>query len=67
MRQLIVLQQYLRARHDERGASAVEYGLLVALIAAIIVGSVLLLGNALDGIFDSTGDCVAAPNSTNCP
>ena len=58
MRQLIVLQQYLRARHDERGASAVEYGLLVALIAAIIVASVLFLGNALDGIFDATGDCI---------
>ena len=66
MRQLIVLQQYLRARHDERGASAVEYGLLVALIAAIIVGSVLLLGNALDGIFNDTQACVNTPTAANC-
>ena len=58
MRQFIVLQQYLRARHDERGASAVEYGLLVALIAALIVASVLFLGNALNGIFDDTGTCI---------
>ncbi|SOC51923.1 Flp family type IVb pilin [Ornithinimicrobium cerasi] len=28
----------------ERGATAVEYGLLVALIAAIIVGTVVILG-----------------------
>ncbi len=36
---------------DEEGASAVEYGLLVALIAAVIIGAVNLLGNTLRGIF----------------
>ena len=30
------------ARHNENGASAVEYGLLVALIAAVIIGAVTL-------------------------
>ena len=39
------------ARSDERGASAVEYGLLVALIAAVIVGAVMALGGTLNGIF----------------
>ena len=29
---------------DEEGATAVEYGLIVALIAAVIVGTVLVLG-----------------------
>ncbi|MFJ6535331.1 Flp family type IVb pilin [Paenarthrobacter sp. NPDC091711] len=29
---------------EEKGATAVEYGLLVALIAAVIVGTVLTLG-----------------------
>ena len=39
------LQILLNARRDdERGATAVEYGLLVALIAAVIVGIVLTLG-----------------------
>ena len=33
---------------DESGASAVEYGLLVALIAAIIVGSVGILGRRVN-------------------
>ena len=32
------------AEHDERGASAVEYGLLIAGIAALIVAAVFLLG-----------------------
>lgn len=33
---------------DERGASAVEYGLLVALIAAVIVATVAILGERVD-------------------
>ena len=35
------------AKMDERGASAVEYGLLVAGIAAVIVGIVFVLGGNL--------------------
>jgi pilus assembly protein Flp/PilA len=33
---------------DESGASAVEYGLLVSLIAVIIIGAVTLLGGNLN-------------------
>ena len=33
-----------RLGRDDRGATAVEYGMIVALIAAIIVGTVALLG-----------------------
>jgi pilus assembly protein Flp/PilA len=35
----------------EQGATAVEYGLMVALIAAVIIASVTLLGTNLDAIF----------------
>jgi pilus assembly protein Flp/PilA len=38
-------------RDDERGASAVEYGLLVALIAAIIIVTVTTLGTRINGAF----------------
>lgn len=44
----------LSRRFDDRGASAVEYGLLVAAIAAIIVGVVFGLGSLVKGAFDST-------------
>ena len=37
----------LASRTDERGASAVEYGLLVAGIAAVIVGAVFLFGQGV--------------------
>jgi pilus assembly protein Flp/PilA len=38
---------------DESGASAVEYGLLVALISVAIIGTVTLLGSSLDSIFNT--------------
>lgn len=44
LRHYILLEHYLRTRRDERGATAVEYGLLVVLIAAIIVGTVAAVG-----------------------
>ncbi|WP_375000413.1 Flp family type IVb pilin [Aeromicrobium sp. CTD01-1L150] len=34
-------------RRDEKGATAVEYGLLVVLIAAVIVGIVATLGTRI--------------------
>jgi pilus assembly protein Flp/PilA len=36
---------------DESGASAVEYGLLVALIAVVIIAAVTTLGSNLSSIF----------------
>lgn len=38
-------------REEERGATAVEYGLIVALIAAIIIGVVATLGNKVNSNF----------------
>ncbi len=38
---------------DEQGATAVEYGLMVALIAAIIVTSVALIGTELSSLFNT--------------
>ncbi|GGS86914.1 hypothetical protein GCM10010156_51840 [Planobispora rosea] len=42
------LQALLSDSDRDRGATAVEYGLMVALIAAVIVGTVIFLGQALD-------------------
>ncbi|WP_020145235.1 Flp family type IVb pilin [Terracoccus sp. 273MFTsu3.1] len=37
----------------ERGATAVEYGLMVALIAVVIIAAVSLLGNNLSTTFNN--------------
>jgi pilus assembly protein Flp/PilA len=41
---------------DDRGASAVEYGLLVALIAGVIIAVVILLGDNVAGLFSDAYD-----------
>ncbi len=43
-----------RRRDAESGASAVEYGLLVALIAAVIVLAVFSLGGLVKNTFNKT-------------
>jgi len=52
MLQLITFFQSRLVR-DERGATAVEYGLLVALIAAVIIGAVVILGGKINTAFGS--------------
>jgi pilus assembly protein Flp/PilA len=47
----------LNARRDEeKGATAVEYGLLVALIAAVIISIVVILGGQINEAFTSVSD-----------
>jgi len=48
------LQRLAAGRKDETGASAVEYGLLVAAIAAIIVTIVFFLGGVVQEVFTDT-------------
>jgi len=38
---------------DEEGATAVEYGLMVAAIAAVIVAIVITLGTQINGAFQA--------------
>ncbi|WP_205915302.1 Flp family type IVb pilin [Prescottella equi] len=49
-----------RLARDDRGATAVEYGLMVGLIAVVIIAAVILLGNNLDGLFDKVNDKLPA-------
>jgi pilus assembly protein Flp/PilA len=51
-------------RRDDRGATAVEYGLMVALIAAVIAGVVMLLGQTLNDKFSNVNGCVNAPSAS---
>jgi pilus assembly protein Flp/PilA len=44
----------------ERGASAVEYGLLVSLIAIAIIAAVFLLGGKLSAVFAKTNASISS-------
>ena len=46
------LKIMLEGKRDEKGATAVEYGLMVALIAVVIIVAVTLLGQNLSTMFD---------------
>ncbi|MBI1352113.1 MAG: Flp family type IVb pilin [Actinomycetales bacterium] len=47
----------MQAKND-RGATAVEYGLIVALIAVVIIAAVVILGQNLRSTFDSVATSV---------
>ena len=51
---------YMRARfgQTERGASLVEYALLVALIAVVCIAAVTLLGNNASNKFSQVGGSI---------
>ena len=46
----------LRFLDDERGATAIEYGLIAALIAVVIVSAVTTLGTNLKGRFNNVAN-----------
>jgi pilus assembly protein Flp/PilA len=63
LRLLVKVQVSLRSaekrlRNDDNGATAVEYGLMVALIAIVIIVAVKLLGTNLSALFNKTATSV---------
>ena len=56
-----IFSTWLRARvNDDRGASLVEYALLVALIAVVCIAAISLLGNAAASKFSSIGNTISS-------
>ena len=54
------MEKLLKLWQDEAGASAVEYGLLVALIAVVIITAVSTLGNNLSTKFNSVATSIGS-------
>ncbi|MBK6959265.1 MAG: Flp family type IVb pilin [Nitrosomonas sp.] len=48
-----MMQKVRNFWYDEAGATAVEYGMMVALIAAVIVGAVATLGGQINTAFNT--------------
>ena len=56
---LITLQSFVADRaNSDRGATAVEYALMVALIAVAIIAAVIGLGNKLVTVFGQIANAV---------
>lgn len=59
----------MRLRGDD-GASAVEYGLIVSAISAVIAATVFVFGGVVADLFSSSCDTIATsvtPASPDCP
>ena len=57
---LVFLQSYIatREQREDRGATMVEYGLLVAFIALVVVLGATFLGTRLSSFFSSIGNAL---------
>ena len=62
---------YVRARFGqlraEEGVTAVEYALMVAIIALLMVAGFWLLFSNIRAAFNETATCVATPGGPPCP
>ncbi|GAA1269380.1 Flp family type IVb pilin [Arthrobacter pascens] len=54
-----------RLHRDEKGATAVEYGIMVALIAVVIIAAVTLLGGSLGDAFGDIKCSITTPATPN--
>jgi pilus assembly protein Flp/PilA len=55
---MLMVQKRAEMTSSDRGATAVEYGLIVALIAVVIIVAVVLLGSRLSGIFNQAATAI---------
>jgi pilus assembly protein Flp/PilA len=54
------MQKAMAFIRDEEGASAVEYALLVGLIAVVIIGAVTALGTNISTKMQAAADAIAS-------
>jgi pilus assembly protein Flp/PilA len=52
---------------DEQGATAIEYGLIAALIAVAAITAMTALGGQLSDTFEGVEDTLATANAANTP
>lgn len=54
---ILFVKQFL---NDEEGVTAIEYGLIAALIAVMIIAGATIVGTSLNTIFTNVGGILAA-------
>ncbi len=54
------IKQFIR---DEEGVTAIEYGLIAALIAVVIIAAITVVGTQLDKTFDKIGSKLTTANT----
>ncbi len=60
---VIKIKKLMRFLKDEDGVTAIEYGLIAALIAVVIIGAVTLVGGELKKTFNTVESALIGANS----
>jgi len=56
----------VRFINDEEGVTAIEYGLIAALVAVVIIAGATLLGTALNCLFGAIAGCIGGQTAAAC-
>jgi len=56
---MIIFEVINKLRYDRNGATAIEYGLIAALIAVVIIAGVTLLGSDIGNKFNNVSNSLA--------
>lgn len=59
----LATRRFLR---DEEGVTAIEYGLIAALIAVVIIAAVQLIGTNLTAVFNYIAGCLTPATAASC-
>ena len=57
-----MMKSLRRLLRDKKGATAVEYGIMVAAISAVIIGTVVVIGEEVLGAFVEVADAMKLLN-----
>lgn len=57
------MKTLLKTRKNEVGATAIEYGLIAALISVVIIGAVQTVGTNINDTFQKVGNALVSTSS----
>jgi pilus assembly protein Flp/PilA len=60
------MKTFIKMLRDDRGASAAEYALILAIIGAVIAIAALTLSQAIGNAMNDTAACISNPITANC-
>ncbi len=65
MKLIVAIQSFLTSprQDNDRGATVVEYALLVALIALVVIGAITIFGQQLSDFFGGLGNNLPTPTT----
>ncbi len=52
------MKKLIKSLKDEEGVTAIEYSLIAALIAVVIIGAVMLTGGKVNNVFSAVASAI---------